>query len=76
MSGYCPDCGNTLCICTDITVDKIRMLFKADGSTEKQIQKWLHTENVEMGGAKPITLIIRGRGSKVINYVEALLNGY
>lgn len=27
MSGYCPDCGNTLCLCEDIAEEKYRKVM-------------------------------------------------
>lgn len=43
--------------------------FKSD----ENIALWLNTENFNFGGSKPITLIAKGRGHKVLNYIKIAL---
>jgi hypothetical protein len=49
MSGYCPDCGNTLCICDEVTKATYPLRMKVK-ELEKMVMKmasYIHDEDEE-----------------------------
>lgn len=77
MSGYCDDCGNTLCICNDTIIDKVKTILTIEfNATEKEIEHFLKTPNPMLGQARPMDLVLKGRGNKLLMLVEAMGSGY
>lgn len=58
----------------DILYRKSVDLLKAGfGFNESQAVHWLIMPNPHLGGVAPATLIVRGRGHKVVQFIEAAI---
>lgn len=53
--------------------DQILALVVGFFKDEKKAQTWMETENPNLGGSTPATLIHRGRGHKVLQFVTSAL---
>ena len=59
------------------TVKEIeKLLLDFFEQDEWKVQQWLSTENMNLGGSKPITLINAGREDKVLAFVKSSVEGY